>query len=59
MESKGRDCIYVINTLNQKCTKMDNLTALVQIMDEQISERNEAQIPLYTSNENLNIANYG
>ena len=48
MESKARDCTSVINTLNQKCTKIDYLTALVQIMDKQISEQNEAQIPLYT-----------
>ena len=28
-------------------------------MDKQISERNEAQLPLYTSNENMDIAIYG
>ena len=59
MEAKVRDCTSVSNTLNQKCIKIDNLTARVQIMDKQISERKEAQIPLYTSNENLDIAIYG
>ena len=58
MESKVRDCTSVIITLNQKCTKIDDLTARVQIIDKQISERNESQIPLYTSNENLDIAIY-
>ena len=59
MESKVKDCTSVINTLNQKCTKIDYLTARVQIIDKQTSERNDAQIPLYTSNENLDIAIYG
>ena len=59
MEAKVRDCTSVINTLKQKCTKIDDLTARVQIMDKQISERKEAQIPLYTSNEKLDIAIYG
>ena len=59
MESKVRDCTSVINTLNQKCTKIDDLTARVHIIDKQISERNDAHIPLYTSNENLDIAIYG
>ena len=59
MEAKVRNCTSVINTLNQKYTKIDDLTARVQIMDKQISEQNEAQIPLYTSNENLDIAFYG
>ena len=39
MESTVRDCTSVINTLNQMCTKIDDLTAQVQIMDKQISER--------------------
>ena len=46
MESEVRDCTSAINTLNQKCTKIDYLSARVQIMDKQISERNEAQIPI-------------
>ena len=45
--------------LKQKCTKIEDLTARVQIMDKQISERKKAQIPLYTSNEKLDIAIYG
>ena len=36
MEAKVRDCTSVINTLKQKCTKIDDLTARVQIMDKQI-----------------------
>ena len=40
MEAKVRDCTSIINTLNQKCTKIDDLTSRVQIMDKQISERN-------------------
>ena len=56
MESKVRDCTSAINTLNQKCTKIDYLSARVQIMDKQ---SNEAQIPIYTSNENLDIAIHG
>ena len=59
MQSKVRDCTSVINTLNQKCTKIDDLTARVQIMDRQISERNRAQIALHTSNENMDIIIYG
>ena len=59
MESMIRDCASVINTLNQKCTKIDDFTVRVQIMDKQISERNKAEILLYTSNENLDIATNG
>ena len=59
MESKVRDCTSVINTLNLKCTKIDDLTARVHKIDKPILERNEAHIPLYTSNENLDIAIYG
>ena len=54
MESNVKDCTSVIKSFNQKCTKIDDLIARVQIIDKPISERNEAN-----ENENLAIAIYG
>ena len=59
MESKLRDCTAVMNTLNKKCTIIDDLSTRVQKMDKQISERYESQVPSHTSNENVVITIYG
>ena len=59
MESKVRDCTAVMNTMNQKCTIIDDLSTRVQKMDKQLSERYESQVPSHTTNENLAIAIYG
>ena len=48
-----------MNTLNKKCTIIDDLSTRVQKMDKQLSKRYESQVPSHTSNENLAIAIYG